>query len=291
MTPKAVVNALELRLSVLGPPVQLRDAIETELLVGGMTAAAAAENLDRLRAGVAREIKERRAASDHLGEIAVLHLRGHADEIVHGSSYVFADDEEEIRQAKLNRVSVADIWAHIRSLNFSLFERFGKSVLRELGCTTSRVTSHAGDQGIDFYGELSVGSLVGVNPALSKLMHETKVKVVGQAKHYPNASIGPAVVRELVGALSLSRTQTFSKMNLDLLSEIQLRPFSPLVAMLFTTGGFTKGARYLADQAGLVVFSGWQLAVFLADRSIGLVLVNGEVVFDAATFDAWLHTD
>ena len=99
---------------------------------------------------------------------------------------------------------------HIQSLTFEQFEKFGRSVLRELGCTTAKVTPHAGDQGIDFYGCLSVGSLVGADTAILKLMHETRVILVGQAKHYPNSAIGPAIVRELVGALSLSRTYTYS---------------------------------------------------------------------------------
>lgn len=289
MTPKAVVNLIEISVGVAGPPRQLRDSIEKVLLESGMGVAAAAESVDRLKEKVTREIILRGKARNEMGEIAIIHLRGSDLEIVHGSSFVFNDDKDEIKQSKINRISVAQIQQHIQALTFGQFETFGRAILREIGCKTAKVTPHAGDQGIDFYGDLTVGGLIGADPAILKLMHETRVVLVGQAKHYPKTSIGPSVVRELVGALSLSRTHTFSKLDLDLLADVHLRPFSPIVAMLFTTGDFTKGARILARQAGLIAFSCWQLAVFLADRGIGLVDgLNGRE-FKPEVFDSWLE--
>jgi hypothetical protein len=288
MTPKTMVNAIEARLGVTGAPCQVRDAIERELLDTGLNAASAAEQVDSLRKKVVAEIGRRRDERDEMGEIAILHLRGMHNEIVFGSSYVFGDDNGQIRQAKLNRIFADEIHGYIRALTFNQFERFGRSVLRELGSTTAKVTPHAGDQGIDFYGDINVGSLVGADPAILRLMHETKIILVGQAKHYPNTVIGPAIVRELVGALSLSRTYTYSRDDLDLLDDVQLRPFSPVLALLFSTGNFSKGAKHLAKRAGLIAFSGWQLAVFLADKGVGLVDENGSCRFDPPTFDAWL---
>ncbi|NNH58859.1 restriction endonuclease [Rhizobium laguerreae] len=289
MTPKAIVNAMENRLGLTGSPGQLRDAIEKELLASGMGAASAAEQVDVLRKKVTAEIKRRWDERVDLGEIAILNLRGDDGEIVFGSSYVFGDDSDPIKQSKLNRISADEIFGHIRNLTFAQFERFGRSVLRELGSTTAQVTPHAGDQGIDFYGDITVGSLLNADPAILRLMHETKVIVVGQAKHYPTTVIGPAIVRELVGALSLSRTYTYSRDDLDLLNGVELRPFSPVLALLFSTGTFTKGARHLAKRAGLIVFSGWQLAVFLADKGIGIVHNGGVAKFEPTAFDAWLE--
>ncbi len=289
MTPKSVVNALESRFGVTGAPCQLSDAIERELLDSGLTAAAAAEQADQLRKKIVAEVVRRLDEPDKMGGVAILHLRGTQNEIVFGSCFVFGDDANPIKQSKLNRTSVSEIHNYIRMLSFGQFEKFGRSVLRELGCTTAKVTSHAGDQGIDFYGDLSVGSLMGANPAILKLMHETRVILVGQAKHYPNSAIGPAIVRELVGALALSRTYTYSRDDLDLLDDVKLRPFSPVLALLFSTGDFTKGARHLANRAGLIAFSGWQLAVFLADKGVGLVEAGSQISFAPIKFDAWLE--
>lgn len=288
MTPKAVVTAIECRFGVTGFPCQIRDAIEHELLERGVDPASAAEQVDQLRQKVVTEINRRRDERDAMGEIAILRLRGKENEIVYGSCYVFGDDGDQIKQAKLNRISADKIHSHISSLTFSQFERFGRSVLRELGCGTAKVTPHAGDQGIDFYGDLNVGTLTGADPAILKLMHETRMILIGQAKHYPQTPIGPAIVRELVGALSLSRTYTYSRDDLDLLDDVELRPFSPVLALLFSTGDFTKGARNLAKRAGLIAFSGWQLAVFLADRGVGLVNDGPNKKFEPSAFETWL---
>ena len=288
MTPKALVNAIETRVGVTGSPREVRDAIENELLCAGVNPASAAEQVDQFRSKVAEEIIRRSDERASFGEIAVLGLRGTNKEFVFGSCFVFPDDSVEIKQAKQNRVLADQILDHLRSLTFSEFESFGRAVLREIGCATARVTPHAGDQGIDFYGELNVGNLMGTHPAIMKLMHETRLILVGQAKHYPDVAIGPSIVRELVGALSLSRTATFSRDNIDLLNDVQLRPFSPILALLFSTGKITKGARHLAMRAGLIAFSGLQLAVFLADRGVGIVNSGGAIGFAPQAFDAWL---
>jgi hypothetical protein len=57
----------------------------------------------------------------------------------------------------------------------------------------------------------------------------------------------------------------------DLLEELGLRSLSPLLPLLFTTGTLTSGATHLAREAGIVARSGIQLAVFLADRGIGML--------------------
>lgn len=67
-----------------------------------------------------------------------------------------------------------------------------------------------------------------------------------------------------------------------------MRPFSPVVAMLFTTGEFTSGALRLAEAAGVVAKTGLQLAVFLADRGVGMTEQNGVPTFDNTAFDQWL---
>jgi hypothetical protein len=288
MQPKKIVDALENRLGISGTPGQLRDAVEHELLTSGMGAASSAEQTDRQISKVILEITRRRDDRPERGEISILHLRGENAEVVHGSCFVFADDSKQIRQSKVNRRSVESIYGGIQCLTFNQFESFGRSVLKELGCTSPRVTPHGGDQGIDFYGEMTVGALVGADPAILKLLHQTRMILVGQAKHYPTTTISTATVRELVGALSLSRTVTYSRDGFDLLSGVNLRPFSPVMALLFSTGDFTKGARHLAKQAGLIAFSGLQLAVFLADKGVGLTEGESGVHFDAAKFDAWI---
>jgi hypothetical protein len=60
--------------------------------------------------------------------------------------------------------------------------------------------------------------------------------------------------------------------------------------MLFTTGELSSGAVQLAAEAGLIARTGEQLAVFLADKSVGMIEVDGENRFDNNAFLIWLNS-
>jgi hypothetical protein len=123
-----------------------------------------------------------------------------------------------------------------------------------------------------------------------QLAHGVELRFAGPAKHYPNAAIGPDFIRELVGAIALARYKVYSS-NHDLFEDLQLRAFNPLLAMIFTTGRLTSGARQLAERAGIIARSGEQLAVFLADRGVGMrVDARGDTCFDRHAFRCWLIT-
>lgn len=237
---------------------------------------------------VARLIGQKQLHGERTGTIFEIALLGSAGDTVAGSCFVQPSDAPAVAQAKNNRLSVADVLARIRGLTFAEFERFGAKVLRELGAHKTYVTPHSNDQGIDFYGTLSLGQLQDAPAPFFRLAHDLQVRFAGQAKHYPDAAIGTSVVRELIGAVSLARTKTFS-VDKDLFEELELAPMTPLVTVLLTTGRFTSGAIELAEKAGVVARGGDQLAVFLADRGIGMVSVAGVTVFDRARFDAWLN--
>ena len=251
-------------------------------------ATTSAELSERLHQKVADEIEARRAAAEELGVIPVVALRN-GQQVVHGSLLVFPDDDSDSAAAKMWRRESNTVLSVIQSLSFDNFERFGTAVLGELGCLEPMVTRRAGDQGIDFYGEVSIGGLRGEGLGGKGLMHSARTVILGQAKHYPNRNIGPKEVRELVGALSLARTSTFSRQGLDLLDKVVLRPNTPTLALLFTTGDFTAGARYLASEAGVVVCSGLQLAIFLADCQVGMKATGEGATFDEAVFHAWMN--
>lgn len=222
----------------------------------------AAELAEQKIAIIARLITKRSELAQRQGVIGEIILVGVTLDSVAGSSFVLRLDSGAVAQAKRNRLNADLLLRTIRELGFSDFEKFGAAVLRTLGATIATVTPHAGDQGIDFYGELSVGALLGRPTAFFNIAHDTRLLFAGQAKHYPNRSIGPDTVRELVGALSLARTKTFSKVNFELFEGMELRPFSPVLCLLFTTGELTSGAVQLAERAGIVARSGRQLAVF-----------------------------
>ena len=89
--------------------------------------------------------------------------------------------------------------------------------------------------------------------------------------------------------MTLARTKTHSTDGVDIFKDLAVRPLSPVLALIFTTGELTSGAVRLAEAAGVIAKTGLQLAVFLADRGVGLIEHEGAHVFSEEAFAAWLN--
>jgi restriction endonuclease len=291
MTPAKIVDRLEAVIGIDGAPRRLATAIERELAEHfGLVPIQASEHAERMCAAVGRIIAERVAESEAAGLSAALVVIGTTSDIVAGFCHVLPTDETGVAVAKQHRVQVGELLKAIRALSFGDFEKFCARVLREIGASFARITPHRADQGIDFYGRLSLGQYQAVPLPFLKLAHDVVLLFAGQAKHYPNRAIGPEIVRELIGAVSLARTKTFSAGETDIFDGLELKPFSPLLTMLFTTGMISAGVIRLAESAGIIARSGEQLAVFLADKGIGMEKVQGgSTTFSNTKFIAWLN--
>lgn len=287
---KAVLERLEIVIGIDGAPHRLTEIIEGELRNHfGLVAIQASERAETLASAVARMIAERSTEAEDNGTVATLMLVGVASDSVAGSCHILPSDDGSVAAVKRNRMKVAELYNAIRSLTFAEFEKFGARVLAELGASFTRITPHSNDQGIDFYGRLSLGQFQGVPNPFMKLAHDVVLVFVGQAKHYPDRALGPNVVRELIGAVALARTKTFSKEGVDFFPDLDLKPFTPSVTLLFTTGTITSGAMHLADAAGIIARSGQQIAVFLADKGIGMVSTAAGMIFEQQKFLDWLN--
>jgi hypothetical protein len=266
--------------------MRLKVAIESVLLdsfhLPSIQAAEQAETLE----GPVRDLIVKHMESTPFPKLIMITS---AEHIVAGYCYVDPTDSPEIAAAKRSRLNIEPLLEEIRGLNFQEFERFGACVLRELGANSPKVTPHSEDQGIDFYGILSLGQNSFLPPPFGQLAHDVRLRFAGQAKHYPTRSIGPELMRELVGAISLARHKIFT-VDAELFDALELLPFNPLVAMFFTTGRFTAGTLELAARSGIIAKSGEELALFLADRGIGMYEDGGTMKFDRARFREWLSS-
>lgn len=290
MKPRDIVDRIAESVGLDGKPRPIKTAIEDELIRAGMPAISAAEGAEQKLSAVKKIIDTEDRERTRLGETYGLRLLGTSRDSVSGSCFVLPDDDSAIAAAKENRIHVDRIESEIKNLNFSDFEKFGARVLQQMGAKNTKVTPHAGDQGIDFYGEISLADIEGLPVGFFHLSHGAKLTVVGQAKHYPENKIGPSHIRELVGAMSLARTDTYSKDSIDLFDGLHLPPFAPVLAVFFSTGKFTRGAYTLARNAGLIAFSGHQLATFLADHGVGLISTGGTTSFSTSEFKMWLQS-
>lgn len=289
MTPRRLVERLEVAIGVDGGPRRLVDAVGHEL-VGyfGLPAIQAAERAEAVVRKVADLIAAKLVQCEALGVTATLSLIGTAGDVVAGYCYALPSDSASVATLKGFRIQTQALSAAIRALSFSQFERFCARVLVELGAAKAKITPHGGDQGIDFIGQLSLGQYHNTPFPFMKLAHDIKVSFAGQAKHYPSSSLGPDVVRELAGAIHLARSRAFSREEVDLFDQINLSVLAPLVVLLFTTGDITSGAAKLAASAGVIARNGEQIAVFLADKGVGMTQDGGGVVFRQDLFESWL---
>lgn len=286
--PVDIVERLEGSIEIDSPPIRLVLAIEKEL--SGhfeLPMLQAAELAYALESRVAALISKRLLESDASGVPGRMVILGSNSDMLAGACHVLASDLEVVAQAKLQRKSVSPVLSRIRALSPTEFELFCSRVLSEIGAQSAFVTRQSNDQGIDFYGVLNVGALANLPSPFFKLSHNIELRFAGQAKHYPNTAIGTETVRSLIGAIALARTKTFS-VDDDLFEKLALRPFSPLLAMLFSTGRFTSGARSLAESAGILVCSGEQLATFLTDKGVGFVSEGATSSFTLEKFSEWL---
>lgn len=280
---------LENVVGIVGQPRRLRELIEYELReYFNLPPIKAAEQAEQLEIPIRKMLIQNELVHTTNGTFPILTLSSLSDRIIMGSCHVQPTDDERIVKIKESRQHIDRLLSRIRLLSFVEFEQFGAAILKELGARTIRVTPRANDQGIDFYGVMSLGDLIGEPSGICQLAHDLNIRFAGQAKHYPSNPIGPAALRELVGAVSLARYKNFTR-DTDIFEDLDLRSFTPLIAMFFTTGTFTNGARDLANQTGIIARSGDQLAVFLADRRIGFKEIDGKIQFDDQEFSKWME--
>lgn len=292
MNTSQIVSALESHVGLEGSPRKLSVAIEHVLVEDfDLPAIQAAERAEQFLERVGAEIASREALTASKGGAPILRVVGSTADIVAGFCCILHDEDGQLAEYRAKRVYVDAIHARIKSLDFNDFEKFGARFLRELGAKIGRVTRQSNDQGIDFFGEFNLGQLHQAPEAFLVLARDVRLLFAGQAKHYPTRSIGPSTVRELVGAISLARTKTHSSDGVDIFGDLPVRPFSPLVALIFTTGEFTAGAIRLAEAAGVVAKTGLQLAVFLADRGVGIAKDGEGHQFDEQKFVDWLNEE
>lgn len=288
MNPIELLARVEVAIGFQGPPRALREVLEQEMRGHfQLLPIRAAEQAERMEERVRQRITDKQREMENAGTIPVVVILYSNQRRVVGSCWVSPTDTEAIAAAKRGRVHAQQILAALRTLTADQFEHFGSRILRELGAERVRVTRRSGDNGIDFYGFLSLGGIMQHPPAICQLAHNIQLLFAGQAKHYPDIPIGPATVREMIGAISLARFKVYSS-EPDYFEAFRLLPYNPLIALLFTTGRFTRGAIEIAEATGVIARSGEQLATFLADRNVGMVVNDGVTAFAPAKFMEWL---
>ncbi|MBI5030006.1 MAG: hypothetical protein HZB51_05730 [Chloroflexi bacterium] len=160
MTPLDIFQRLEEIIGIDGSPRRLGTVIETELRdYFGVPPVQAAEKAEQMEGKVRQLISQSNSNSDSTGSYVVLSMSSINDRVVQGSCYIEPDEPVTTTVLKRRRLHIDPLLDHIQNLTFHQFETFGACVLKELGSKNPQVTPHSDDQGIDFYGLLSLGQL------------------------------------------------------------------------------------------------------------------------------------
>ena len=208
--------------------------------------------------------------------------------------YCFPRRRDSALMAMRRRVApyIPPALAVLRRLNPDQFEKFGRRLLHLLKAEEAHVTSHSRDEGVDFFGWLSIPETLIMAADLPTFRSEFRVFVIGQAKRYDQSTpIGPEYVRELVGATALFRHDQLSPWQ----SRYQvpsIRLMSPILPLIITTGKVSTEAKNLAQKSGVVTKDGAQLVEFLCLEGVGLSDNGAGVVsFSETDFLAWLDDE
>ena len=188
--------------------------------------------------------------------------------------------EKAAKRLRLNNVHYQEVFKSISDLQF---EKLCARILGLWKVEREYHTRASADQGIDFFGRMPLGELIhplAIRPGAEKQM---KVWCVGQAKNYNASQVSTKDIRELVGSVNLARSKVYAGSK-DPLARLQMRACDPVFFLFFTTGTISRDARDLLQKAGVVAMDGNQLAVFLADKGVG---IDKDGVFSKEDFLSW----
>jgi hypothetical protein len=212
-----------------------------------------------------------------------------SDYKIQGVCFIEPCDTDEIKDQKRRRLRWRDYYDCLRGLTPALFEIVCARLLELLGVPKPILTPYRGDQGIDFFGRMSIGDLIG-HGALFPIFETGLVFwLVGQAKHYPDSRISTPDLRALAGSAFLGRARAFPKE--EALPQLNIRACDPIVMLFFTTGEISSDGWSLCRKAGIAAMDGEMVAAFLADKKVGVEGEGETRKFNNKIFAEWLDVN
>lgn len=287
--PSSAAKVLEKYVALTSPPRPARELI-IEICVGegwGVNASAAAEKAEAWEERFLTQLRWNYNELTKAGRPCGYAFNSSSDYMIQGYAYLEGDEDELIREAKIRRGRMASYSDALRTLTPRQFEEACHKMLQELGATNPTLTKASGDEGIDFYGRMSVGAAGTVDNLLPGINAILNVWLVGQAKHYVEGHAATPDIRELVGSVVLARSTVYSNVSGEMYSNLAIRVCDPIFYLFFTTGTISPPGWRLLERSGVVGMDGQMVAAFLSARKIGVVDDN----FDYDAFAEWLETE
>lgn len=210
-----------------------------------------------------------------------------SDYKIQGACFIEDCDTAEVKKQKWRRLHWRDYYEHLRGLTPEAFEKVCTHLLGLVGVPNPILTPYRADQGIDFFGKMSMGDLTGHGALFPVFETDLVFWLVGQAKHYPDSKISTPDIRALAGSVFLGRARVFPKEGS--LSQLNIRACDPVIMLFFTTGQISSDGWALCRKGGIVAMDGEMLSAFLADKEVGVEEKGGTRIFSSTKFNEWLN--
>lgn len=210
--------------------------------------------------------------------------------MIQGACFIEGTDIEEIVEQKKRRLSWKEYYETLQSLSPREFEQLCSEILKLIGAKNVKVTRETKDQGIDFYGKLSIADLIQPSSVFRFKPFEyfLEIWLVGQAKHYKSIKVATPDLRELVGSIKLASARAFADLDTSKYPDLQIRVADPVFMLFFTTGKISIDGWQLIKNSGIVAMDGEMVAAFLADHNVAIIEEEGVRKFSKEAFFEWL---
>jgi hypothetical protein len=278
--PSTIVDLIQSGLPVDAPPEALENLISKIVQQHPEWGCVPEEKASLWAPRAKRQLLERWNRSIQYGKQPRFSFNSVSDYKIQGACFVEPCDPPEVKEQKRRRLLWRDYYACLEGLRPEVFERLCSCLLGLLGVPNPVLTPYRADQGIDFFGRMSIADVTGHGPLFPVFETSLVFWLVGQAKHYRDSKISTPDLRALAGSVFLGRARAFT-----------IRPCDPVIMLFLTTGQISSDGWALCRKAGIVAMDGEMIAAFLADKQVG-VMTEGEARhFSPKVFAEWVGMD
>ena len=248
-------------------PTRLRDVISAIMVEKDVETnrSVAAEKAEAWEASVDRILRSKLNEMQKEGRPARVSYNSSDSAFVQGACFIEPSDPPDIQEQKRRRSRLGSYLKLIQGLDADEFELLCRRLLRLFGASSPNLTRRTGDDGIDFYGKVRGEYVFFAHDLQPTIQRQLSIWLVGQAKQFGRTQAGTREIRDLVGAVELGRSGTFST-EASPYPNLKLRACDPVFAMLVTGGTLSGRAWSLIRKSGVIGIDGELLATFLVDR-------------------------
>ena len=195
--------------------------------------------------------------------------------VIKGYAVPLSTDTEELTARRQRAALAQPVRDALLSISPSEFEALWRILVEHLGGRHFVPRGKSGDGGIDFTAEFNLYRLSPCLPHaaqewLDKTESRSTLTIIGQAKHTPNSTLLPAILRELVGTMFLHKP------------EIEKGERKGSTGMLVTTGKFSTNAEFQARRANIILLDGEWVVSAIINFGLGIEEVSSQLEFDQA---------